>query len=437
MSNFKIILISVFIGGAVIGILVFSGVINIGGQGSNKEVEGTATIWGTLDTRAMSPFLDDYDLRNVKVKVHYVQISETTFADDLIEAIASGKAPDLVLLPDNLLWRFDDKLAHIPYTSIPERTFSDSFVSGANIFLASDGVLAIPFTADPIVMYYNRDILEGSGFSKPPSDWTSFKDMASKLTKRDQNLSFIQNGAALGTYRNITHVKDIFALLFISASNPFITRTSGNPLAHFGIIESRTEATSAITATNFFLSFADPAQESYTWNAGEVNDRDAFVQGRLAFYFGTSSELPLLRALNPNLNFDVALPPRLTNGLPSTTGRFYGLAIPKVAKNPTLSYSAANLLTNTASSSALIEKAGTTLAMMPVRRDVLANKPADDRYVSLFYNLVLVMRSWFDPDPVASSAIIQTLIGDITSGFLTTDQALSKAASQIQATRPR
>ncbi len=437
MSNFKIILISIFIAGAVLGILVFSGIINIGSSTTSTNVEGTATMWGTIDGRAVAPFFDDYDLRNTKVKVVYTQMDESTFADNLVEAIASGTAPDLVLLPDNLLWRFDDKLVHLPYATIPERTFTDTFVTGANIFLTGDGVLALPFAGDPLVLYYNRDILEGAGIAKVPQDWVSFADSVKKLTKHQDNLSFAQNGVAFGTYKNIVHTKDIFALLFLSASNPFITRASSGPLPHFGVIGSSSEITSAISATNFFLSFSDPAKDVYSWNAGEPRDRDAFVQGRLAYYFGTSSELPLLRALNPNLNFDVAMPPRSPNGSPVTTGRFYGVAIPKTAKNKDLSYAAGTLLTNTQASMALIEKAGTTLALMPVRRDVLAQKKADDQYISLFYNLMLVMRPWFDPDPVASGSILQTLINDVTSGFLTTDQALSKAASQVQATRVR
>ncbi|MCD5396682.1 MAG: hypothetical protein LRZ98_00730 [Candidatus Pacebacteria bacterium] len=39
------------------------------------------------------------------------------------------------------------------------------------------------------------------------------------------------------------------------------------------------------------------------------NSRDVFLSGKLATYFGFSSELRGLRLKNPNLNFDIAMVP--------------------------------------------------------------------------------------------------------------------------------
>lgn len=430
-SNFKLILIGVFVAATVIGVLVFSGIIDIGPGDDPTDVEGTAIVWGTIDSRAMRDFIGDFNLRNEKITITYIQQNSSTFASDLVNAIASGTAPDLVIIPDNLVWRFSDKLSVIPYGSLPQRVFQDTFVTGANIFSVPGGSLAIPWAADPLVMYYNRNLLEAEGIAKAPTTWTEFIETVPLLTKRDGEVSLSQSAAAFGTYRNITHVKDIIALLFMSGGNPFVTTGATQPTVHFGSLSGQRDNAVAEQAMDFFMAFSDPTSSVYSWNSGENQDRNAFVSSELAYYFGTASELPVIREQNPNLNFNIVLPPQAEQGLPVTTGRFYGLAIPKSAKNPTLSYIAATGLTNTASAQALIKEGSTTLALMSVRRDVLAQKPADDPYLSLLYNVTLVMRSWLDPDTTLTENVLSTLVSDLNSGILDTSQALSKASSQI------
>ena len=429
MSKFKLIILVVFIAAALIAIFLFSGLLGGGStSGTATSATGTVTLWGTFSPQAMAPFLQDYGLRNQNVQITYVQKNESTFGNDLVEALASNTPPDLVILPDNLLNRFEDKLTHVPFTSLPASTFNSLFVSGANIFTTSDGYLAIPWAADPLVMYYNRDLLQSATIAQAPTTWQSFSDTVPMLTVKKPDLTLTQSGAALGTFANIAHAKDVLALLSLQNGNAFIT-DGVPPVPHFGTGTTTTDAVGQ-QALSFYTSFADPAKSVYSWNAGQPLDRNAFVQSSLAYYFGTASELPAIRNTNPNLNFDVALPPQ-SNATTSTTGRMYGLAIPKLAPNQLLSYTAATLLSSSDSEAALTSKAGTTLALMPVLRSVLASAPASDPYLGLFYKAALVQKTWFDPNPASTDQIFGTLIKDVSSGILTPDQSLMKAASQI------
>lgn len=432
MTNFKLILIVVFAVLGVGGVLLFAGIINIGSSGSNADPEGTVVVWGTVDNQKLRPFFDEFGLRNNKIVIQYVQKNESTFSDEIVEAIASSEAPDLILLSEKHISRLDNKITHIPYTTLPQRTFADTFITGTNIFLSSEGVSALPFAVDPMVMYYNRTLTEAEGIVQTPTSWQEFSDNVELLTKRTSDLSIIQNGTALGAYTNITHVKDILALLFATNGNSFITRDAIGPKPHFGVTATTQENNTAAGASEFFLAFSDQNADVYSWNAGEPQDRDAFIQGKLAYYFGFASEISLLRALNPNINFDVALPPRSTEGNPVTVGRFYGFAIPRIARNQTLSYQVATLLVNELSAQAFVDQTSTSLTFMPVRRSVLANRPVDDPYLSLFYGISLVARPWLDPNPAATDIIFDTFVSDISSGFLDIDQSLDKAAAQIQ-----
>lgn len=433
MSNFKLIFISVFAVAAVFGILVFSGIISVGGgTTTTTDVQGTVTIWGTFDNNGISGFVEDFDAHNPKIHITYVQKDSASFDTALTEAIASGTPPDLVLLPDNLVWRFQDKLTHVPFASLPAQTFQTTFVSSANIFSVSDGTLAIPWASDPLVMYYNRDLLQAAGIAQPPTTWQGFIGTIPLLAKKQSDLTLTQMGAALGAYGNIAHAKDMLALLFLQSGNAFITASDNRPLAHFGSA-SGTEAGLAIAAINFYMAFSDPLKQIYTWNAGEPLDRDLFVQSKLAYYFGTASDLPLIRAQNPNLNFSVAMPPQTPTSTPQTTGHVYGFAIPKTAPNQLLSYTATTLLANATSEASIPVKLGSSLALMPVRRDVLSQKPVADAYLGLLYTATLLQRSWLDPNPSGTDTIFGNLVRDISSSVLPVDQALGKAAAQIGA----
>lgn len=434
MSNFKLIFLGIFIAGAIIGVLVFSGIINLGTGSSEVEApKGSVTIWGPFPSSSMQDFISEFNLQNKDIKITYVAKDPATFDATLVEAIAIGQSPDLILVPDNLIWRFQDKLSHITYDSLPAQTFQSSFISAANVFLVSDGTVAIPWAADPLVMYYNRDLLQSIGVALPPKNWTDFTQSVGLLAKKKPDLTLTQMAAGLGGYANIAHAKDILALLSMESGSPFITSDGTRVLVRFGATGTAIEDGAVISAVNFYMGFSNPLNDAYTWNAGLPLDRDAFIDSSLAYYFGTASELPVIRKQNPNLNFGIALPPQQPTGTPLTTGRLYGFAIPKGAPNPQLSFAATVLLSSPAAQKYLVTKLGTQLTLVPIRRDVLSGKPKGDPYLGFLFDAALIQRSWLDPNPIISNQIFSTLIRDISSSALDTNQALLKASSQLGA----
>ncbi len=432
MSNFKLIFIAVFIVAGLFGFLVFAGIIDLGGKGSTTIVpEGSVVVWGTIDARAMSPFVSDFNTKNPKINIVYVQKDTATFDQTLVESIAGGTPPDLVLLPNNLIWRFGNKLTHIPFTSLPAQTMQTTFIDAANTFVVKDGTLAIPWAADPLVMYYNRDLLQNEGIAQPPKNWTTFAETATRMTKKTSDLTITQSGAALGTYKNILHPKDILALLFMESGSSFVTTNNGALVVDFGPVSVGNKNAAAVLATDFFMSFSNPVKSVYSWNAGLPTDRDLFIQSKLAYYFGTASELPIIRAQNPNLNFSIALPPQSPNGNTLTTGSIYGFAIPKTAPNQLLSYTATTLLSGQIAQTSLTSLLQEGAALTPVRRDVLAIKPTSDPYLGFLYDATLVQKVWTDPNPIASNTIFSNLISNINSSAYSTDQALARAAAEL------
>lgn len=112
------------------------------------------------------------NIQNKTLTISYAQVAPATLRTDLIEALANGTAPDAIIADSGQLFSFADKLYTIPFSTYPERLYRDSFVDGASLFLTKEGVVASPLVVDPLVVYYNKDLLAGKNYVTPPATWT-------------------------------------------------------------------------------------------------------------------------------------------------------------------------------------------------------------------------------------------------------------------------
>ncbi|MEZ4200643.1 MAG: extracellular solute-binding protein [Candidatus Paceibacterota bacterium] len=135
--------------------------------------------------------------------VRYVEHDSRTFEDDLVNAIAEGRAPDLIIMRDQDLVTYRPKLLAIPYDTLPLRTFKNTYLDGTEIFALSDGIYALPFMVDPLVMYWNRDIFANVGMAEPPTTWEALTNAVQEITLRDATRNILQSTVAFGEYRNV------------------------------------------------------------------------------------------------------------------------------------------------------------------------------------------------------------------------------------------
>ncbi len=422
-DNFQIIIIVVFIALAIFGVLVFSGTIPLGDDDASLG-QGTVTLWGTTRSSTMSPLIEAFNTANPTFIVKYVEKSSDTFDQELLEAIASGTGPDMFFLPDNLAFHYTNKIVTIPYQSYPLASFKNTFAGAGEVFLSSQGVLAFPIIIDPLVMYYNRSMLDGSGVVAPPSFWDEFTGVVPLLTKKDDSNKIIKSGAAFGHYSNVAHAKDIIATLFMQAGNPIITENNGvlvSTLSNF------TSAYDLSLILQFYTDFADPAKGVYSWNKSFPNSADTFSAENLAFYFGYASELASLINKNPNQNFFVAPVPQIRGANFKLTGALVtGVAISSFSKNFNTAFIAASKM----ATGTFVGELVNALSVAPARRDLLAVKP-NDAYSPIFYNSALFGKSWLDPSPDDTEDIFRGLIEGVLSNNATTRDSLADASAKL------
>ena len=422
MKNFQIILIAVFIAAAIFGMLIFSGAIPLG----NKTVggQGTIVLWGTFRADLVNTLLEDFNNAHPSYVVRYVEKSREDFDQNLLEALASGSGPDMFFLPDNLAYHYSNKILAIPYQSYSVSSFKSSFASAGEVFLTSGGILAFPMTVDPLVMYYNRSMLDASGIVYPPNNWDDFVNVVPALTKKDDSNKIIKSAVALGHFSNVFHAKDILSTLFMQTGNKIVYEKDGR------FVPDLTVSIGPFGLDNilkFYTDFADPQKNVYSWNKSFPLSQDYFSTDNLAFYFGYASELSTLVSKNPNQNFSVAEMPQIKgSGFKLTSARVTGLAISAFSKNSTTAF----LALSDMSSGDFVSKLAKNLGVVPARRDLLAIKQ-NDAYSPIFYSSALYARSWLDPSPKDMDDIFRRMIDGVLANNFGPGDAIIDANSKL------
>jgi ABC-type glycerol-3-phosphate transport system substrate-binding protein len=426
-SPFQLILLGVFLFLLVIGILVFAGILP-GFRAPSGGTGGAVTWWGTLPQAALAePLADFKKAHEDEFTINYVEKDPATLQADLIEALAAGVGPDIVT--ETLDWTLKnrDKVAPIAYANLSERLFRDTFVRGSDLLLDPEGVLGLPLYVDPVVLYYNTDLLAKARLAAAPRTWTELGAAVKSLTTVDERNNVLQSALPLGRFNNIPNAKDLLALLIMQAGNPLVSRTkAGQPEAVLDSLSgfAKQPAGEAVT---FFNHFADPANSLYAWNSSLPSARAAFARGESAMYLGSASELGIIQAQNPQLNFDVApVPQRSESGTNLTFGRLHYLMLTKASKNPVTALRAAYSIVSGPLAPALAQAAGLPSALTAE----LKKTPADP-YEAVFYQAALVARGWLDPDPAASAAILRNLAEGTAIGRSSLGDALKEAQLKL------
>ena len=423
-GNFQIIILIVFIIAAVFGVLVFSGMIPLGSQSSSTGAQGTVVLWGTEKSTVMFPLIESFNQANTSFVLKYEEKSPDTFDSDLLEALASGTGPDMFFISDDLAFKYSNKIYTIPYASFPLNTFKNSFVGAGEVFLTSNGVLALPLTVDPMMMYYNRSMLDANSIANPPAYWDEFTNLVPVLTKKDDKGLITKSTVAMGQFSNVLHAKDLLATLFMQAGNPIITEKDSSFISVLGDSNGKYDLGSIL---NYYTDFSDPLNDVYSWNKSFSNSQDAFSKEDLAFYFGYASELQSLIDKNPNQNFLVAPMPQIRNStFKLTSGHTTGIAISAFSKNLNTALTAASLMTN----GDFAGKFATSLGVAPVRRDLLKVIPTDS-YSPTFYSSAFFARGWLDPSPKDTDNIFQGMVEKVLSNSMSPASSVTDASAKL------
>lgn len=426
MSTFQFIVVSLFVGFIIVGVGVFA----IFGGAFGGSGTGAVVIWGTQPAGQVDYLLDS--MRSVDDSLQdtrYVEQKSEGYEQALLNAMAAGTGPDLFLVTQEQLGAFSDKVVTIPYGTLSQSEFLSSYVDEGQLFLTPQGSLALPFSIDPLVMYWNRDIFTSAGVAQAPQYWSEFTAQNGLPTKINAytNSQIRRSTVALGEWQNIDNAKAILSTLFMQAGEFVTSRNStGALMSVFGNGGTSGDAP-AESALRFYTEFANPSKTTYSWNRSLPRSGDAFAGGSLAVYFGFASEYKAITERNPNLRFGVAQVPQLQgSSLQLTYGVLTGLAIPRSARNIQGAAVVAQKLTGATAAGVLAGYTGMPSARRDVPQSTASNAAAD-----VFARSALIARGWVDPNRTSTDEVFKTMIESVVSGRSEPVGAVSEAAQEF------
>lgn len=423
-----------------IGLLLMFAVIAIGSVVALASFKGFSVnavnpygdkvvIWGTLDKPIFTSVILDIqdDDKNFNV-VEYSQVDEDSFESVLVNAIAEGRGPDAIVLSHTDLVTLRPKLQPFSYSSISKRTLRDAYVDGAEIFALEDGLYAMPFLVDPLLMYWNRDLFSTGGIATPPATWENLTSTVERLTLRDATRNIQQATVAFGEYTNVLHPKEVLLTLLHQSGSRLVEESRDRYVIAINKTAGSQGAQPLYSVAQFYTEFSNNASPLYSWNRTFQDDRSAFLGEKLALYFAPGSEYPRLLQQNPNLNFDaVSVPQGSGATVKRVYGEFYGLSLLKSSSNQQGTYRAILKLTTPTATSKLAEK----LNLAPVHRSLLA-AGSGDPVRQIMFTSALVARGWLDPGDEASDRVFKQMVEDIVSGRLKVGEAVVDTVKSLE-----
>jgi len=136
----------IIIGAIVVIVLllasVFLGILP--GSRPAKPAQVTLEFWGLFDDlAAWRPIFEAYQKDNGNVYFKYTKMNPDTYEQDLIEALASGKTPDIIMFHSSWLAKHGNKISPLPETLMSLRSFQETFPDVAAVnFISQNKIYA-------------------------------------------------------------------------------------------------------------------------------------------------------------------------------------------------------------------------------------------------------------------------------------------------------
>lgn len=424
----------------------------------------TINYWRVWDNASdIGPIIAAYNQLHPNITINYRKLRYEEYEAEMLNAFADNRGPDILSIHNTWVAKYQPRLAPMPSrismpyqyvqgtlkkelvteyrdTPIPsaadvKRKFLDVVYEDAVRYgTSADGqggqfIYGLPLSVDPMVLYYNRELLNNAGIPNPPRTWQEFQTDVIALTKLDTEGNIIQAGAALGAANNVNRSADILSLLMMQNGTKM---TSGNS-ATFDQIPAEQAGRSmapGVEALLFYTDFASPEKTVYTWNEKMPNSRDAFVRGQVAFYFGYSYDRSYIKTQGPKLDFDIAAMPQIQSNLPINYASYWLESVAKYSKYQSEAWDFILFATAAENVTSYLDVARKPTAL----RELVAKQQENDE-MEVFAAELLTTKSWYrGKNANNAETALKEAITKIITGQGEPTVVLNQAVSQVNLT---
>lgn len=430
--------------GVVVVLIVILVVLSKGGNKPAPTATSTKaknfTIWDYNNEKtAFDPIITTFQSQ-YGIKVDYETKSPSTYFNDTINAMAAGNGPDIWIIPNNMIAKYQDKLVEMPKGMIaqPNKMKNDieayddlypAVVGQDNII--GEKIYGMPIAMDTLGLYINWAILskinqeyreahrnqDTSAVSRlletGPTNWDEFTQIVQLVTKRSGE-NFTIAGAALGTANNIEHAPDILSLLMLQDGTKMVSDDLTTAQFHTQQNLFSNVNYPGLQALKFYTSFADPKSVNYTWNGKMQDTIRAFANNQVAMMFGYSSDLARIQLINPQLKPGIINIPQIRETTHITNfAKYDTLVVTKSAADPKIAWNFILMATD--------------VNMGANYQNVTGKKLAAKSRAS---QAMQTATTWYNPDPEQVGPIFRNIIQQANDGK-DAQTALDGAAGQV------
>lgn len=420
LNKTQLIIFGVIGAVALLAVLMITGIIP--GLNPPETKPFTLEIWSPFDPpEVWSALAEKYRAeKEPAAAINYVKKDAATYETELVNALASGKGPDVFFLKDSDLQKHSDKIkpladGELGYEKKNLRSvFADALLN--SITKDSGELLGTPMSFDTLALFYNRDYFNSANIAVPPATWDELIESAKKLTKVSEVGGLSRAGVALGTASNVDYAGDILLALIYQARGEVIDAKTG---------KNNIASPETVSALLFYTSFSNSTKKTYSWNGFFAKSLQAFARGDAAMAFGYSSDVKKINELNPHLNFDVSpLPQPNLNDPQVNFGRFGMLVVSRLSSESDNAWNFLLWLEGKDPQKQYID----ALGLAPARRDLASAKPPRE-YLTTFYDQVLSART----TPVLIAFSLDQILSDMIENVVNRKFSVSNAIDRAEA----
>jgi len=412
-------LLLIIIGGLVVLALVVVGVaVACSPRKANKEQsqDVTLTYWGVFtDSDKMQPLIDEYQKQHPKIKIEYRKLTYEEYEKTLVDAIASGRGPDIFSIQNTWMPRYFNKISPVPEDELTVEDYRKDFYPAVSDTIKDNRIYGLPVAMDVLMLYVNNGTLSRADVGEPPKTWEALAGVPgnpqkpgiiSKVNNRQGN-TFNFSTIALGNNR-IPRSMDVLSLMMLQQKTKMVNEDKTQATFNLPQPVEGKEAFLGTDALKYFNSFANAGTANYTWNAQQGDAVTAFAQARVAMFIGYSYHAPVLTRLNPELSFDIAPVPQIEGTEPINYASYWAESVSRNSQHAEDAWKFIRYLTDRSQMQQFTE----ATASIPARKSVAAgNKLGGNVQKQLE-----TAQTWYQGDATKADEIFRTMIDQVLTG---------------------
>lgn len=268
------------------------GVAGCGGGGGGSQGGKVELNWWDYysdlpeTSKALDAAIKAYMKQNPSVTIKRTVVGFADLKPKLIQATATGKVPDIVIIdnPDHQSFADQGTLADLT-DYISGWSASGKYFEGPWKSTMYEGKnYGVPFESNATALFYNEDLLKEAGIGAPPQTWDELRSAGEKLSGGDTSgFLFSAVGTEEGTFTFL----------------PFLWQAGGD------IPTIGDEA--SVRALTFWKELVDRGIASKAViSYGQADVYNQFVAGKAAMMINGPWQLPSLASDDPKFGWNVA-----------------------------------------------------------------------------------------------------------------------------------